>query len=108
PDQISAAEKLKSRVSGNGNGRKGSNPMKAATAGEANDLAPAEKVSAANRLLEDLANRGIVIQDWRRGLIDFPHIRDGEEVLLCYELADGGEIQFFHELDAGYAGRQAL
>ena len=51
--------------------------------------------------------RGIVLRDLDRGLLDFPSIRDGREVYLCW--VDGErDIGFWHELDAGYAGRQEL
>ena len=51
--------------------------------------------------------RGIVLRDLDRGLIDFPSLRDGREVYLCW--IDGEtDIGFWHELDAGYAGRQEL
>jgi hypothetical protein len=52
-------------------------------------------------------DRGIVLRDLDRGLIDFPAIRDDDEVYLCW--VDGEPaIGFWHELDAGYAGRQPL
>jgi hypothetical protein len=51
--------------------------------------------------------RGIVLRDLDRGLIDFPAIRDDAEVYLCW--VDGEpDIGFWHELEAGYAGRQPL
>jgi hypothetical protein len=51
--------------------------------------------------------RGIVLRDLDRGLVDFPAIRDGQEIYLCW--IDGeADIGFWHELDAGYAGRQPL
>jgi hypothetical protein len=51
--------------------------------------------------------RGIVLRDLDRGLIDFPAIRDDREVYLCW--IDGeSDIGFWHDLDAGYAGRQPL
>jgi hypothetical protein len=54
-----------------------------------------------------LSAREIVLRDLERGLIDFPTVRDGEEVYLCW--IDGEpEIGFWHGLDAGYAGRQPL
>jgi len=56
------------------------------------------------RLVE---KRGIVIKDADRGLVDFPALRDGEEVFLCWELGEP-EIAFWHPLDEGYAGRQPL
>lgn len=51
--------------------------------------------------------RGIQIKDLDRGLVDFPHVRDGREVFLCWELEDD-DIEFWHELDGGYAARERL
>ena len=57
--------------------------------------------------LAELEAMEIVLRDLERGLVDFPAVRDGEEVYLCW--IDGEpEIGFWHELDAGYAGRQPL
>jgi hypothetical protein len=54
-----------------------------------------------------LNDRGIVLRDLDRGLIDFPSLRDGREVYLCW--IDGEpDIGFWHDLDAGVAGRQEL
>jgi hypothetical protein len=54
-----------------------------------------------------LSGREIILRDLERGLIDFPAVLDGEEVYLCW--IDGEpEIGFWHELDAGYAGRRPL
>ena len=50
---------------------------------------------------------GIQIKDFDRGLIDFPHIRDGREVFLCWELEET-DIEFWHDIDTGYAGRERL
>jgi hypothetical protein len=51
--------------------------------------------------------RGIVLRDLDRGLIDFPAVRDGVEIYLCW--IDGeDDIGFWHDLDAGYAGRRPL
>jgi len=54
-----------------------------------------------------LEERDIVLRDLDRGLIDFPSIRAGEEVYLCW-IEGEPDIGFWHELDAGYAGRQPL
>lgn len=59
------------------------------------------------RLLSELEALGIVIRDVDRGLIDFPAIREGREVYLCWQL-DEDEIGFWHDLEAGYGGRQPL
>jgi hypothetical protein len=55
----------------------------------------------------ELERREIVLRDLDRGLVDFPAIRDGREVYLCW-IDDEPSIAFWHELDAGFAGRQAL
>ena len=40
------------------------------------------------------------------GLVDFRAMRDGRAVYLCWRREE--RIDFWHELDAGYAGRQPL
>ena len=57
--------------------------------------------------LEEFENRGIIIRDLQRGLIDFPSLRDGREVYLCW-LYGEERIDYWHELDTGFAGRQPL
>jgi hypothetical protein len=47
------------------------------------------------------------LRDLDRGLVDFPAIRDGREVYLCW-IEGEPDIDFWHDLDAGYAGRQEL
>jgi hypothetical protein len=49
----------------------------------------------------------IVVRDLDRGLVDFPALREGREVYLCWEEGEA-EIGFWHDLDAGFAGRQPL
>jgi hypothetical protein len=50
---------------------------------------------------------GIELKDRRLGLVDFPSEISGRRVLLCWRLGEP-EVQFWHEVDAGYAGRQRL
>ncbi|MBI5395608.1 MAG: DUF2203 domain-containing protein [Verrucomicrobia bacterium] len=57
--------------------------------------------------LNDITSRGIQIKDVDRGLVDFPHLRNGHEVFLCWELEDD-DIEFWHDLDSGYPGRERL
>ena len=49
----------------------------------------------------------IQLKDLERGLIDFPAIIGGKEVFLCWE-KDEDDIEFWHDLDTGYAGRERL
>jgi len=61
-----------------------------------------------NTVLSEMQDAGIVLQDVHRGLIDFPHLAGGGEVFLCWELADGDTLEWFHEIEAGFAGRRPL
>ncbi len=49
----------------------------------------------------------IQLKDRRIGLIDFPSELDGRRVLLCWRLGEPS-VQYWHDEDAGYAGRQPL
>ena len=51
---------------------------------------------------------GVQLKDYERGLIDFPTMRDGRVVLLCWQLGEGDTIEWWHDLEAGFAGRQPL
>ena len=55
----------------------------------------------------ELREREIVLRDLDRGLVDFPALRDGREVYLCWEEGEP-EIGFWHEPDAGFGGRLPL
>lgn len=56
----------------------------------------------------ELESLGVQLKDSARGLIDFPCMRDGRVVLLCWQIGEGDEIEWWHETDAGFAGRQPL
>ena len=51
---------------------------------------------------------GVQLKDYSRGLIDFPAMRDEKLILLCWQLGEGNEIQWWHELETGFAGRKPL
>lgn len=59
-------------------------------------------------LLAELEQHGAEIKDPASGLIDFRTLRDGREVYLCWRLGEGPRILYWHDLDAGFAGRQPL
>jgi hypothetical protein len=59
------------------------------------------------RLLETIERSGIVLRDIDRGLVDFPAVIDSREVYLCWELGED-EVGFWHDMDAGYGGREPL
>ena len=58
-------------------------------------------------LLGEFQRREIQIKDLERGLVDFPAIIGGKEVFLCWE-QDEDAVEFWHDLDTGYSGRERL
>lgn len=68
------------------------------------------KKDEAQRLIEAIAADGIQLKEVQRGLVDFPHFLDGDpthEVFLCWHLGED-TIEFWHEIEAGFAGREPL
>ena len=55
----------------------------------------------------EFESREIQLKDLDRGLIDFPAILGGKEVFLCWE-EDEDDIEFWHDLETGYAGRERI
>ena len=72
---------------------------------------PGRVVSEAFLQLRDalarLQEAEVVLRDLDRGLVDFPAIRDDREVYLCW-LEGEDEIGYWHDLEAGFAGREPL
>ncbi len=60
------------------------------------------------KLTTELHDSGIQLKDYSRGLIDFPSMKDDRVVLLCWQIGDGDSVSWWHEIDAGFAGRQPL
>jgi hypothetical protein len=89
-----AAEAVAGKASGNGG------------SGEAS-MYLLEYAETFRRGLAQLEAIGVLLKDVERGLIDFPHWRDGREVYLCWELGEE-RIDYWHDIDAGYGGRQPL
>jgi hypothetical protein len=58
--------------------------------------------------LSELQEMDIVVRDVERGLVDFPSLREDEEIYLCWVESEEDEIGWWHEPDAGFAGRQPL
>jgi hypothetical protein len=58
-------------------------------------------------ILAEFQRREIQIKDIERGLLDFPAIIAGREVFLCWE-QDEDDVEFWHDLDTGYSGRERL
>ena len=60
-------------------------------------------------LMAELENLGCFFKDWNFeiGLIDFPSKMNDQEILLCWR-SDEPKVAFYHSVDDGYAGRQAI
>jgi hypothetical protein len=58
--------------------------------------------------LGELQSMEIVLRDLERGLVDFPSLRDDQEVYLCWVESEEDAIDYWHDLDEGYAGREPL
>jgi hypothetical protein len=58
-------------------------------------------------LVHRILDTGAQIKDINTGLLDFSALKDGREVYLCWQYGEG-DIAFWHEVDAGFAGRQPI
>ena len=58
-------------------------------------------------VLDRIAARGCHLKGLDPGLVDFPHLRQGREVYLCWQMGEN-DIRYWHEIDDGFDGRQPL
>ena len=58
--------------------------------------------------IDQVTAMGIDIKNLDHGLIDFPSLHEGRVVFLCWRLGEGPTIRFWHDIDAGFAGRRLL
>ena len=57
--------------------------------------------------LGKIQDSGCLVKSLSEGLVDFPHMKDGREVYLCWKYGED-DIQYWHEVDSGYEGRIPL
>lgn len=67
----------------------------------------AEEFSEMETLVKRIQAMGVVIKDINAGLVDFPAMRDGREVYLCWQYGEEA-VRFWHDIDSGFAGRQPV
>jgi hypothetical protein len=67
----------------------------------------AKAAAELSHLVERAQDTGCEVKDIDRGLVDFRTEREGREVYLCWKLGEP-EVRWWHELDAGFAGRRPL
>ena len=58
-------------------------------------------------LIHQILDTGAQVKDINTGLLDFSALRNGREVFLCWKYGET-DIAFWHEVDAGFAGRQPI
>jgi hypothetical protein len=97
---VERQEELERKIRGNGGGIP---PAELASATAEVD-AIARRLA---RLVDEIASHGAQVKDLDSGLIDFPALRRGETVLLCWQLGED-EIAWWHRVDDGFAGRRPL
>lgn len=79
-------------------------------AGNGGSLAASKLVPDFDRLrmlVHHIQDQGVILKDMGLGLLDFPSIREGREVYLCWKHGEE-HIAFWHDVDAGFMGRQPL
>ena len=60
-----------------------------------------------NFLMDELAAKGCILKGIEHGLVDFPSLRDGKEVYLCWKNPEQ-RIEYWHDTLSGFAGRQRI
>lgn len=63
--------------------------------------------SALARCVERIQAEGVLVKDLDQGLLDFPALRAGEEILFCWRVGED-EIEYWHGIEEGFAGRKPL
>ena len=91
--------------------------LTARIAGNGGDLDPQEpgeldeefqrESHAVTQAAERLQRLGVLVKDLDSGLVDFPALHQGEEVLLCWQVGED-EVTHWHGVDEGFAGRKPL
>jgi hypothetical protein len=85
-------------------------PAVAKSAGNGGNRALSDMVQDFEKLdtlVHRVQDMGALIKDINLGLLDFPALKEGREVYLCWQYGEG-EIAFWHEVEAGFAGRQPI
>jgi hypothetical protein len=91
---------LVARIASNGAGL---TPSDVSVAGAEVERASLELVE----VVDEIQELGVQIKDLDRGLVDFPCVHRGREILLCWELGED-EVAYWHGLEEGFAGRRPL
>jgi hypothetical protein len=99
-EALARQEELDGRIRGNGGGIPPATLAAAAAEVESESRALA-------RAIDEIVEYGVEVKDIDEGLVDFPALRHGETVLLCWRLGED-EIRYWHTVEDGFAGRREL
>jgi hypothetical protein len=99
-EALERQEELEGRIRGNGGGIP---PAELAEAAAEVD----RQARSLARMVDDIVELGVEVKDLDEGLVDFPALRGGETVLLCWQLGED-EIAYWHSPEDGFAGRRPL
>ena len=66
-----------------------------------------ESVSHLMSLIHEINDLGVLLKDADKGLCDFPYIKHGRMVYLCWQLGED-TIRYWHDVETGFAGREPL
>ena len=70
-----------------------------------------EEMTNTTNLINDklitIEKKGILIKSIDSGLFDFPHLKDGKEVYLCWQ-EEENFLEFWHDINSGFAGRRKI
>ena len=66
-----------------------------------------ESVSHLMALIHQIKDMGVLLKDADKGLCDFPYLRQGRVVYLCWQLGED-RIEYWHDIETGFAGREPL
>jgi hypothetical protein len=91
---------LAEKIAGNGGGIDAQQLADLEAAGEQERIGVARCVNA-------IHERGAIVKSLDDGLVDFPALRAGEEILLCWRLGEDS-VGFWHPLEEGFAGRKPI
>ena len=67
----------------------------------------AQFVKVIQNQVQQIQTLGVLVKDTRIGLLDFPAWREGREVYLCWRYGEKS-VAYWHDVDAGFSGRQPL
>jgi hypothetical protein len=70
-------------------------------------VAYVESISHLMLLIHQVKDMGVLLKDAEKGLCDFPYVRQGRIVYLCWQLGED-HIQYWHDIEAGFGGREPL